>query len=141
MTRRRLILAACVAVVALGAAWWYYGDGLTAQERRLVGRWQTSGPEGQGTIEVEFLADREFAIFVDGRRTSASRRMRWKVADGRMVVDCEMSQWRRLARPLLSVLGVSVQHVEVVRVEVDGGNLTLTNKFAKRTVWTRDRGD
>jgi hypothetical protein len=35
MTRRRLILAACVAVVALRAAGWLYGDGLTAEERRL----------------------------------------------------------------------------------------------------------
>ena len=39
MTRRRLVLAAALAVVALGAAWWVVGDGLTAEEQRLVDTW------------------------------------------------------------------------------------------------------
>jgi hypothetical protein len=33
MTRRRLILAALLTIVALGAAWWLLSDGLTAEER------------------------------------------------------------------------------------------------------------
>ena len=39
MTRRRLVLAAALAVVALGAAWWLLDDGLSVEERRLVGTW------------------------------------------------------------------------------------------------------
>jgi hypothetical protein len=37
MTRRRLILAACAAVVALGATWWLFSDRLSAEEQRLAG--------------------------------------------------------------------------------------------------------
>ena len=39
MTRRRLVLAT-LAAVALGAAWWLLSDGLSAEERRLVGTWR-----------------------------------------------------------------------------------------------------
>jgi hypothetical protein len=43
MTRRRLILAACVALVALGAALWrLVSDPLTDQERRFVGTWKST---------------------------------------------------------------------------------------------------
>jgi hypothetical protein len=38
MTRRRFVLAP-LAAAALGAAWWLLSDGLTAEERRLVGTW------------------------------------------------------------------------------------------------------
>jgi hypothetical protein len=38
MTRRRLILAA-LAVLALGAASWWFATGLSAEEGALVGTW------------------------------------------------------------------------------------------------------
>jgi len=40
MTRRQLVLAAALAVAALGAVWWLLSDGLSAEERRLVGTWR-----------------------------------------------------------------------------------------------------
>jgi hypothetical protein len=54
MTRPRLILAICVAVIALGAAGWMVGDGLSPEERRLVGTWRTSGNLSGVDEEVQY---------------------------------------------------------------------------------------
>jgi hypothetical protein len=42
MTHRRLILAALLAMVALGAASWWFADGLSPDEQRLVRMWKGS---------------------------------------------------------------------------------------------------
>jgi hypothetical protein len=61
MTRRRLILAASVAVVALGAAWWLTPDGLSVEERRLVGSWRHYDPESGERSVMLLLPDRQYS--------------------------------------------------------------------------------
>jgi hypothetical protein len=46
MNRRRLILAARVAVVAMGAAWWYGMDRLSVEEGRLLGTFVSRSDPG-----------------------------------------------------------------------------------------------
>ena len=40
MNRRSTILAVVALAGALGAAWWMLDNGLTAEEKRLVGTWR-----------------------------------------------------------------------------------------------------
>jgi hypothetical protein len=47
MTRRRLVLAAVLALVALGAASWLSDERLSAEEQDLVSKWRIRGPPGQ----------------------------------------------------------------------------------------------
>jgi hypothetical protein len=57
MTRRRLVLVAAT-VVAVGAAWCLRSDGLSAEERRLVGRWKYDDWQFAGaTRQAEFRPD------------------------------------------------------------------------------------
>jgi hypothetical protein len=127
MTRRRLILAACVAVVALGAAWWLYSDGLSAEERRLVGTWN------DGLVVFQFTAGHRCEM-VDGDNRFPGR---WSIRGDCLVIDFEQSAVRRALRPLASLVKLQVGPVirsrlewttenEVTAVTLDGGRGRLS---------------
>jgi hypothetical protein len=65
MTRRRLILAACIALAALGAAWWWFANALSEEERQLVGSWRIAAPPRAANGIWEFDADRRWRTFDD----------------------------------------------------------------------------
>ena len=102
MTRRRLILAACVAAVALGAAWWLCSDRLTPEEQRLVGTWHLNvapdAAQPAGTISVWELGRDRGCHFreLDPRTASVLRAPdgtaievngHWRVDEGRLTFD------------------------------------------------------
>jgi hypothetical protein len=131
MTRRRLILAACVAVVALGAAWWLYGDGLTAEERRLVGTWRNlDSRTGEWVGTMTFLPDHTH-VYVprSGQPRPGSRSHLWHIRDGAIVFDYEPSAIRRLLRPLAPRLGLSVGPAIGAPLTMENGGLTIDRRL------------
>lgn len=133
MTRRRLILAACVAVAALGAAWWFYGDGLTAEERRLVGTWRHSD-----NLAFVFCADRR--CWIVQHKQNRSRECRWSVRDGIISFDNELSPIRRAYRIVAQGVGI-IPPSETLRGEMKTENEIVTVYGIARFEWTRDSGD
>jgi hypothetical protein len=102
MTRRRFILAACVAVGALGAAWWLFGDGLLAEEQHVVGTWRlrvdpsAARPAGSAFVwaigrDRRCLSRELDPTTGDVRRASDGTALevngRWHVAEGRLTFD------------------------------------------------------
>jgi hypothetical protein len=133
MTRRRLILAACVAVVALGAAWSLFGDGLTAEERRLVGTWRHSD-----SLAFVFRADRR--CWIVQHKLNRSSESRWSVRDGIISFDNELSPFRRAYRSIAQGVGI-VSPSETMRGEMKTENEIVTVWGIARFEWTRDRWD
>ncbi|HEY1377825.1 MAG TPA: hypothetical protein VGF55_13585 [Gemmataceae bacterium] len=101
MTRRRLILVACVAQVALTvwAAWWLSVDRLSAEEQALVGTWEVQTDTVFFSYWWEFRPDRHTSRHVRPCVTMAYRdpaipdptalEGRWHLRDGALVVDVE----------------------------------------------------
>jgi hypothetical protein len=97
MPRHRLVLAA-VAAAVLGA-WWLLSDGLTAEERRLVGVWRTE-PAGGGWFYCELGSDGAFrwgrrGTLNDGNFAIVDFTGRWAVRSGQIVLDAEPNGLRR----------------------------------------------
>jgi hypothetical protein len=133
MTRSRLNLAACVAVVALGAAWWFYGDGLTAEERRLVGTWRHSD-----NLEFVFCTDRR--CWIVQHKQIRSTESRWSVREGIISFDKELSPFRRAYRLVAQGIGI-VSPSESMRGELKTENEIVTISGIVRFEWTRINGD
>jgi hypothetical protein len=145
MTRRRLILAASVAVVALGAVWWLLAGRLTTEEQRLVGTWRTD----RGVIpESEFFqldADRHCRYWKQsqhGGNITIEFAGPWSVCGRTIVMDGEANSFFRAARPLLSALGIPHGEGWVFDLEPAADDEMVTNDIAGgRRVWTRVCGD
>jgi len=146
MTRRRLILAACVAVVALGAAWWHWIDRVSAEERRLAGTWQVTSIDQRGwsgwtlgSDNVARLTGGPPGAFCGNIFTI---KYHWRWTGGRLLFEGEEDSLRRLIRPLLQCLRMQVAPLEVYTVELLGPDqLAVIAPDGTREVWTRDRGD
>jgi hypothetical protein len=133
MTRRRLVKAACVAVVALGAAWWFYGDSLTAEEWRLIGTWRHGD-----NLEFVFCIDRR--CWIVQHKQNRSRESRWSARDGIISLNNEMSPFRRAYRFVAQGVGI-VSPSESMRGEMKTENEIVIISGIVRFEWTRDLGD
>jgi hypothetical protein len=159
MTRRRLILAACVATVALGAAWCWYTDQLTVEEQRLVGVWRSN----QG---VNPRWDQGMTVVWHFRTNRTCSIQRFDTASGQLLIFSNghdlaiMGQWHaradqlsriweerfldRLRRLLPSSFPGSSRQAafEKVRIRnVSEDELVFESPDGTQRVLTRDRGD
>jgi hypothetical protein len=138
MTRRRPILAACVAVVVLGAAWWLSADRLTADEQQIVGTWRYNDAEtGEAKFRIVLTADRQFYDPEFPDRAPCW----WHIQNGSIVFDYEPNPIRRALRPLAPMLRLGVGRRNQLSIEVTGDRMAVTPPNGTPTVWTRDRGD
>jgi hypothetical protein len=141
MTRRRFILAACVAVVALGAAWWMFVGGLTAEEQRLVGLWQQRHNEtGRITGALDLKADHSFLLATTDNKGQLlfTNVGAWSVKAGKLSLDTDPDPIRRLLRRIFDRFGMEVRGniAELVTSDFVADQRPVNN-FS----WTRNRGD
>jgi hypothetical protein len=149
MTRRRLNLAACFAVVALGAVWWLFGDILSPEERLLVGKWHCAPDQGWRSGTAEFGADRqgwlERADPIHGPAGyKGSVAGHWSLQEGVIYFDFEANPIRRKFRPLCYRyrLGITVgSQSAYVTESVSTDKVVICNPNGWSEVWTRDRGN
>jgi hypothetical protein len=147
MTRRRLVLAA-LAVLALGAAWWRFATGLSAEERALVGQWRVADGPAESTV-ASFDSDRRAVLSLVQRLPVGLRggtvRQRltgtWAAGDGTFVFDSEPSAFRRWMRPVAGLAGVTVNPKSTSRFEVAGDQLIFVGSDGSRSTWTRVPAD
>jgi hypothetical protein len=141
---RRLILIAGVTALVIGAAWWFWPDSLSFEEREMVGVWRIAGAGlGESESRLELRGDRSCRI---GTRVAASGDesylpARWSVRDNRFVIDYELSPFRRglrrVARPFGSIFQPAY-HPTLERVTADQFELVGPTS---REVWTRVPAD
>jgi hypothetical protein len=143
MTRRRLILAACVAVVALGAAWWLTSERLTEDERSLVGTWRFSATVGNRVWT--FRPDGRARLDADGPGSLFTGRIldcHWTATARELTLDSETSWVRRTLRPLLQRFGEHIDPPIAFTVVSRTENQVIVKvPITGAQVWTRDRGD
>jgi hypothetical protein len=150
MTRRRLILAACVSVVALGGAWCLPGR-LSPEERLLVGSWHTNWCDGI-TVVLHMKPNRTCAVrFVSSATGAVIWHGGWSEFHGRWGVQSEQleSVWEdglieRIRRHLSANMHTSER--EPVRLQyrftwVSDDEFVIEKQGGATHVWTRDRGD
>src|SRR5215207_4300501 len=106
MKRRRLIVVATVAGLALGAAWWLLDDRLSAEERRLVGAWRTRNPPPGTTDLIVFHPDRRCFSGPPNLRDPSALPCHWYLRNGLLVIDHEPSGLRRAVRPVFIRFGL-----------------------------------
>jgi hypothetical protein len=142
MPRRRLVLVA-LAVVALGAAWWLLSDGLSAEERRLVGTWRRRElPSGRLLPElIAFDRDRRFHFGEVGQPKDPDQLPSWwSIRVGMLVLDNEPSRFRRAVRPLAPYFGLDVEPPNRGGLEwVSGDELVYVDGAGRRVAWVRVR--
>jgi hypothetical protein len=138
MARRRLILAACVAVVALGAAWWMFTDRLTAEEWQLVGAWRYDDAAA-GKTKSRFALTPDRRVFNPDFPDRAP--WLWCIEGSSLVFEHEPNAARRIFRPLAGLLGLRVLPCGRFPFEVTGDMLTVHAEYQPPSVWIRDRGD
>jgi hypothetical protein len=144
MTRRRLILAACVAVVALGAGWWLCVGGLSTEEQYLVGTWYSTSGTGTWVFEADqsgryqhrhpipTLSFPAAYLYDDFRET-------WFLRGGAILLDCEQSEFRRAFRPLLRFLGRRPKEIMTFTlVSIIDDEMVVIRPDGSREMWTRD---
>jgi hypothetical protein len=145
MTRRRLILAACVAVVAQGGAWWLWSAHEWADEQRLVGTWHLGNSptwEGSWTFGADrvghrWVSRRGFCSLVDIEDSD-----HWSLRGGMIVLDGEPSAFRRTIRPLLHFFGQACAAHQTFPLEsVTDDQMVIVWPGGEREFWTRDRGE
>jgi hypothetical protein len=137
MTRRRLILAVCVAAVIFGVAWWLSLDRLSAEEQPLVGTWAYEDWLAPGVTRVaEFRSDRGCLCPTDASPRGSP--CRWSVRGGAIVFDYEPSGLRRALRPVAPLLGLAARpELPTYRVEITGDRMIITDPGGTPTVFTR----
>jgi hypothetical protein len=148
MTCRRLIMAACVAMAALGVAWWMFTDRLTAEERWLLDRWSIK-PGGGDYRAWTFRPDRRMTaegfFKAPGIAPQVTRwfgESCWAAGPDMLVLDSEQNAVRRAIRPFLQLLGVSVGEKWLLNVEsLTVDQMIVVEEDGARETWTRDRGD
>jgi hypothetical protein len=142
MRRRRLIVVVgVVALVVIGAAWLGSGDGLSAEERLLVGVWTWVSDDGQQGHQMTFAADRRWA----GRVKRPAGWVdydsgRWAIRDGHLTIDLEGSQLYRLLRPVAPLLHLPERPLLRRTVCVESNRLTTTQLTGTYT-YTRAPAD
>jgi hypothetical protein len=146
MTRRRVILAACVAVVAMGAAWWLFFTGMTAEEYQLVGKWQVAFPPYKRVAgELEFRDNRKChweswtRPGIPGSKVESSAT--WRLSGNELAFDNEPSFLLRLLRPTAKLTKLKVSPVSRTRLDWVSADRIERDSLNGREVWTRDRGD
>jgi hypothetical protein len=143
MTRRRLILAACVAVVALGAAWWLTLDQLAPDERQLVGTWRHHQPtSGRWTNTLILSRNRQYWDVPLYQRAHGTPDGTWAIRNGEFIVDLECDTVRRTLRPLCNLLHVRIApKVSCPLASITADEVVIVMPDGNRHVWTRERGD
>jgi hypothetical protein len=140
MTRRRLILAACVAVVALGAAWWLCGDGLSVGERRLLGTWQFSeNTPARIDVSRSFRVDRTFEQLIVSTGSNTwyfSDSGVWRIRGNSLIIDREGNLIHHAIQSLRRMLGFS-NHQVVCRLEWLSSVQIAVTSGVTREVYTR----
>jgi hypothetical protein len=142
MNRRRLILAACLAVFALGVAWWLYSDRLSAEEQLMVGTWHLNMQSIAMRLALEIRADRhahlsEFIGGIGGREVASGR---WTVKDGAFVFDPEPSALNRVIRPIANRVGIDVRPIEKwTIVSIAPSQLVVVRESGLAETWTTTR--
>jgi hypothetical protein len=144
MTRRRLVLASAFAVFALGAAWWLLSDGLSAEERRLVGTWELTSEEPRHSGAWTFRADRSFVLHQSGplmgrasRVQSWTRSGRWAACNGVITLDDQILV-QRLTRPLYRLIGRPVVEASLAEPEsMTADAIVFLNSGGTRAVWQK----
>jgi hypothetical protein len=146
MTRRRFILAAYSAAVVLGAAWWVFSNGLTAEERSLVGTWRINSASAMGD-RIEFKSDRtcEWNAHTSHERNGAASSYSacWSIQDGRLFLDYEPNPFRRSLRPLGRRIEVTSAPLQIFAIEIVTANqlILFTGTHGNRQELLRDRSD
>jgi hypothetical protein len=141
MTRRRFLLAALIAAVALGATWWHFASGLSAEERRLVGEWELRDipPAPYGREVLILRSDRQFYLAGVGRPDEPiAPPGRWHLRDGTLILDDETSAVRRALRPVLAPLGLCRRLADPAPVDWIGDReIAITGAENRKFVWKR----
>jgi hypothetical protein len=154
MRRRRLVVVACLAVIALAAASRLSLDRLSAEERAFVGVWQFApygvpargdaiflvGDRGFWPHTIVLAADRTYRVRGEGQEPDPAPR-RWSVRGGRLVVDHEPSPLRRLLRPLATRVGLAVGPAYDSAVELAGNALGIIDGCPPAIPYTRAPAD
>jgi hypothetical protein len=148
MIRSRVIPAATLAVLALGAAWWWFATGLSAEERALVGKWSVADGPAESSVG-EFTSDRRAVLAVVQRppvgKKGGTYRYKltgeWAAAGGTFAFDSEPSAFRRWMRPVAGLVGVTVNPTSTSRFEVAGDELVFVGSDGSRSTWTRVPAD
>lgn len=140
MRNRRLSLA-LLAAAGIGAACWLLSDGLTAEERQLVGTWAYEDWQARGsTRTAEFHSDGTCRCPTDA--APGGMTCWWSVRHGAVVFDTEPSRLRRTFRPVARALGLSVRPVfPAYPVELTAGRLVIYSPDGTPTVYTRYSAD
>jgi hypothetical protein len=150
MTRRSLILAACVAVVALGVAWWYGMNRLSVEERRLLGTWHPTSGSGHWTFGADrngrFQRSRTGPVSDDPTVPTTSWSCdfpeHWAIRDGAIVIDGEMNIFRRAFRPVVRMFGRPRSEPMSFALEsVTAAEMVIVQPDGSKDIWTRDRGN
>ncbi len=143
MRRRRLIVVAVVAVLAIGAMCWLSLDRLTPEERQLVGTWRRSIGSGATTITLDLRADRRWQERGEygGQLTGAAGGGHWSARGGKLALNLDGRHFRRALFPLLRMAGLRVACYDREVIEIDGNRLVMTDVIYGHTAWTRAPAD
>jgi hypothetical protein len=140
MTRRRLNLAIVTAVLC-GVDWWLSLDGLSAEERLLVGTWERVLNSHTVMSRWRFWPDRRFAFRQrqpSGEVSMVELNVRWFVRDGAIIIDSEPSAIRRAVRPVLRGLRLRFNDSDSIRLDsIAADKLVLLMSDGTRETWTR----
>src|SRR2546430_854522 len=148
MRRYRLVLAV-IAMAVVAVAWWASGDGLSADEERLVGTWIPRTPRWENDDTMRLARDRSCAyvnpngsiktyLGGDGSRIRAYPPARWYAYGGVLVIDYEMNSFRRALRPVADRIGLAVRPMGRDRLAwVTADELVLTSEGGRQVAYTR----
>jgi hypothetical protein len=144
MARRRLIVvAAALASVTFGAAWWLSLDRLSPAEERLVGNWwHRDADSGEWSVMTLTPGRRYACARLGGPSRIVPPAGRWSVRGGQLVVDLEANPVRRGLRPLAGQRGVTVADVGAFPLaSVTADEMVIAHVRGPRRTWTRTSTD